>query len=140
MSYTDIDYADAFLLTQYQADEYWAPALDVLKTSCLSTASRQLAMYSEGLPADGVDAPTWLKDATCHQALYLLRLSHDTTYPRLYLTLGLTEDEDGNKFDHGYSAQVLCPAAIRILRNNGVTILPGAFGRPSTNVTQTIRP
>lgn len=137
MTYTDIPFADDFLAGQYQADQYWGQAGDVLKASCLTTASRQISLFASDLPTD---APDWLKEATCHQALYLLRLAHDTTFPRQHLTLGLSRDEDGNTFDYGYAPQILCPATIRLLRTNGATIDPDALGHKATTVTQAIRP
>ena len=136
-TYATLIYADALLAKQYQGADFWATHTSGDRQSALDTASLQFDVWCTDLPTED-PSPEWLQVATCLQALYILRLDHDTTYPREHMTLGLSKDEDGNVFDHGFAPMPLCSAVVALMEANGVTVTPPEQ-TPRVSTTLTIR-
>lgn len=130
-SYADLDYAEAYFADRAFSDAWQSCAS---KQMYLNTASMHIFIYATLPDVDGLDydltPPAWLMDATCEQALYLLNLGKDPTQADKKTTLGIVST-DGTVFDKSFSADILSPAAVRLIKANGGAVASGAVSSSS---------
>lgn len=132
-SYADVAWADEYFAMRAFADgwnaagndkgKYLATATQQIKDFCAFTDEKGAFVYEE----ESLEyiLPSWLKRATCEQALHLLNLAKDPTQNDKKTTLGVAST-DGTVFDKAFAADILCPVCRRILENNGGVLLSGA--------------
>lgn len=130
MAYCSVAFADGYLLAGAFADgwagdkkeQYLESATRMIKQFCNFRDDDGFFIYDEeALP----EIPDWLKAATCEQALYLLNLGKDPTQADKKTTIGVQSTE-GTVFNKAFRADILAPACVRILEDNGGIIDGGA--------------
>lgn len=126
-SYTDVSFADAYFARRAFSSQ-WHSCNE--REVYLHTASMMIATYATWPEIDGVTTPEWLQEATCEQALYLLNLGKDPTQADKKTTLGIVST-DGTVFDKSFSADILSPAAVRLIKANGGAVSAGAVSSSS---------
>lgn len=140
MAYCDVAYADAYITAGAFAGKWSGD--NATKLKFIETATRFIRLYSYFLDEYGEPfrysdtasdtIPVWLKEATCEEALYLITLGKDPTAADKKLTLGI-QSTDGTVFSREFQADILCPACVRILEDNGAILESGSTAGPGAD-------
>ena len=145
--FATVESADSYFGSRAYSSGWAALADDETKEQYLNLASVIIRIFSSFTPED-TDAPVSIDDpevitkyalssvleAAClEEVLHLVNLGKDPTQTLKVLNLGILST-DGTTFDHSFVADILCPFAVRILKNAGFEISSEATGGGSLQV------
>lgn len=129
MPYADIQFADTYFSERAFADA-WISATN--KAGLLKLASNLIDIYTQfyddnsyPVTYDKSDAPEWLKEAVCEEALYLANIGKDPSQPDDVTIMGISSTK-GTVFDRSMRADILCVQCRNIIEKNNGEISPEA--------------